>query len=70
MVPAGTPEAIVRKLYAATIAAATDPEVTKRMEEAGAIPATSKSPEDFKAYLDTETARWSAVVKETGATPE
>lgn len=70
MVPAGTPEAIIKKLYAAVTTAAREPDVVKRIEEAGAFPATSASPEDFKAYIATETARWSAVVAEVGAKPD
>jgi len=70
MVPAGTPQAIVQKLYGAVVAAAQAPEVVKRIAEEGAFPVTSKSQEEFKAYLEAETARWSAVIKETGAMPE
>jgi tripartite-type tricarboxylate transporter receptor subunit TctC len=70
MVPTGTPEPIVKKLYAAVVAAARDAEVVRRIEEAGAFPITSASQEEFRAYIAAESARWSAVVKETGATPE
>lgn len=70
LVPSGTPEPIVKKLYTAVVTVARDPEIVRRIEEAGAFPVTSASPEEFKTYIAAETARWSAVVKETGATPE
>jgi tripartite-type tricarboxylate transporter receptor subunit TctC len=70
LVPAGTPRPIIDKLYAAVTQAMTDKTVRDRMSEAGVFPITSKSPEDFKAYLDAENAKWSRVVKETGAQPD
>ena len=70
LVPAGTPDAIVKKLHAAVLAAMEDAEVRKRMEEAGVFPVVSKTPDEFKTYLATEAERWSAVIKETGAKPE
>jgi hypothetical protein len=32
----------------------------------GAIAVSSPSPDDFKAYLDSETARWTRVIEESG----
>ena len=70
LVPAGTPRPIVDKLMAAVQHAMSDQTVRARMSEAGVFPVTSKSPEDFKSYLDAENAKWSKVVKETGAQPD
>ena len=70
LVPAGTPRAIVDKLHAATVKAGSNPEVRQRMEEAGTIAVTSASPEEFKAYITTDTAKWMEVIKVTGAKPE
>ena len=70
LVPAGTPRAIVDKLHAATVKAGSNPEVRQRMEEAGTIAVTSASPEEFKAYITTDTAKWMDVIKVTGAKPE
>jgi len=70
LVPAGTPRAIVDKLHAATVKAGSNPEVRQRMEDAGTIAVTSASPEEFKAYITTDTAKWMDVIKVTGAKPE
>jgi tripartite-type tricarboxylate transporter receptor subunit TctC len=70
LVPAGTPRAIVDKLHAATVKAGSNPEVRQRMEESGTIAVTSASPEEFKAYITTDTAKWMDVIKVTGAKPE
>ena len=70
LVPAGTPRAIVDKLHAATVKAGSNPEVRQRMEEAGTIVVTSASPEEFKAYITTDTAKLTEVIKVTGAKPE
>jgi tripartite-type tricarboxylate transporter receptor subunit TctC len=70
LVPAGTPRPIVEKLHAATLKAMANPTLLKRYQEAGVIAATSKSPEDFKKYIEAEAAKWSRVIKETGAKPD
>src|SRR6202140_608155 len=58
LVPTGTPRPIVEKLRAAIAKVLADPEIQARMLRSGAIAVTSKSPEEFKAYMDTETAKW------------
>ncbi len=70
LVPAKTPRPIVEKLHAATLHAMARPQLQQRYKEAGVIPATSKTPEEFKAYIDAEAAKWSRIIKETGAKPE
>ena len=64
--PAGAPRAIVttlneriRKIFAA-------PDVRQRLIEQGADPVTD-TPEEFGAYVKTELARWTKIVKDTGA---
>jgi tripartite-type tricarboxylate transporter receptor subunit TctC len=47
-----------------------DPKVRERMVDAGMFPVTSRSPEEFKDYLAAEAAKWSRIIKETGAKPE
>jgi tripartite-type tricarboxylate transporter receptor subunit TctC len=66
LVPSGTPRPIVEKLRAAIAKVLADPEIQARMLRSGAIAVTSKSPEEFKAYMDTETAKWTKVIEETG----
>ena len=70
LVPAGTPRPIVEKLHAATLRAMANPQLLKRYEEAGVIAATSKTPEDFKTYIEKESAKWSKVINDTGAKPD
>lgn len=70
LVPAKTPRPIVEKLHAATLHAMARPQLQQRYKEAGVIPATSKTPEEFRAYIDAEAAKWSKIIKETGAKPE
>ena len=70
LVPAGTPRPVIDKIFAAVQHAMSDQKVRERMTEAGVFPVTSKSPEEFKTYLDAEAAKWSKVVKDTGAQPD
>jgi tripartite-type tricarboxylate transporter receptor subunit TctC len=70
MVPAGTPRPIVDKLYAAIVRVLADPGIQERMRNGGAIAVSSKSPEEFKAYIDVETAKWSGVIEESGVRAE
>ena len=67
-VPAGTPRAIVDKLHAAVLATMATPEVAQRYAAGGVNVVTSKTPEDFAAYVAAETARWGKIAKESGAT--
>jgi len=70
LVPAGTPRPIIDKLFVAIGKAMEDPKVRARMSDAGIFPVVSKSPEEFKAYLDRDIAKWSRVIDEIGAKPE
>jgi len=64
--PAGTPRPIIDRLNAEFAKAAKDPEVVKRLADQG-IEATSMTPEQFAAFIRAETARWTEVVKSSGA---
>ena len=66
LVPAGTPRPIIEKLRAAIVKVLAEPEIQARMRESGVIAIASKSPEDFKAYMDAETAKWTKVIEESG----
>jgi tripartite-type tricarboxylate transporter receptor subunit TctC len=70
LVPAGTPRPIIDKIHAALVQAVHEPKVVERMAEAGVIAATSKTPEDFKAYLEEDAKKWNEVIQRTGAKPE
>jgi tripartite-type tricarboxylate transporter receptor subunit TctC len=60
--PAGTPKPIVDRLAAEVKAIFTTPETTKVLSEVGAV-ASPMSPDDFKAFIAAETAKWAEVVK-------
>src|SRR5262249_6044181 len=47
-----------------------DPEIQARMRKGGAISVSSKSPEDFKTYMDGEAAKWAEVIEESGVGAE
>ena len=67
-VPAGTPRPIIYKLHSALLATLNSPEVKQRFAAGGVDVVTSKTPEDFAAFVGNETARWGKVAKESGAT--
>ncbi len=66
LVPIGTPRPIVDKLHAAIVKVLAEPEIQARMRSGGVIAVGSKSPEDFKTYMDVETAKWTKVIEENG----
>jgi tripartite-type tricarboxylate transporter receptor subunit TctC len=67
-VPAGTPRPILQKLHAALLATMDSPEIRQRFAGGGVDVVTSKTAEDFAAFVAAETARWGKVAKESGAT--
>ena len=67
-VPAGTPRAIVEKLHAALLATFAVPDIKQRLAVGGAIVVTSRTPEDFAAFVGAEIVRWGKTARESGAT--
>jgi tripartite-type tricarboxylate transporter receptor subunit TctC len=67
MVPARTPAAIVERLNMEINKALQNPEVRAKLALQGTEP-LGGTVEEYAAYLDKETARWSQVVKATGVT--
>jgi tripartite-type tricarboxylate transporter receptor subunit TctC len=67
--PARTPPELVRRLSDAARQAVASPEVRKRIETEGATP-VGNAPEEFARFVHEEIARWSKVVKYSGAKPE
>ncbi|WP_270935056.1 Bug family tripartite tricarboxylate transporter substrate binding protein [Falsiroseomonas oryzae] len=63
--PAATPEAALAALEAATLRALAVPATQARLRDAG-FRATAKGRAAFAAHIRDETARWAAVVRETG----
>ena len=69
-VPAGTPRAVVEKLHAALVAAFDTADVRQKLAIGGAIVVTSRTPEDFQAFVDAEVVKWGQVAREAGVTAE
>jgi tripartite-type tricarboxylate transporter receptor subunit TctC len=68
--PAGTPEAIVRKVNADVNAVLAQPEVQKRLLELGAINEGPGTPEQLAQFLKDERVRWAKLVKDINLQPE
>jgi tripartite-type tricarboxylate transporter receptor subunit TctC len=63
--PAGTPNAIIDKLNAATVKILKDPAFVKTLELQGAIP-SPMSPEEFAAFRAGESEKFGKIIKDTG----
>jgi tripartite-type tricarboxylate transporter receptor subunit TctC len=66
LAPAATPKEIVEKLGAAVARASKDPAMLDALKKQGADP-VGNTPAQFNAYLKDEYARWSEVVRVSGA---
>ncbi|RYF18649.1 MAG: tripartite tricarboxylate transporter substrate binding protein [Comamonadaceae bacterium] len=64
--PAATPAPIVTRLNTALVKVLSDADVKKKLAEQGAEPYAEK-PEQFAEFIRKETAKWSQVVKASGA---
>jgi tripartite-type tricarboxylate transporter receptor subunit TctC len=60
--PANTPRPVIERLHKATVAVLAMPDVRKTLLDNG-IDAASSSPEQFAAYVKSETAKWTQVIK-------
>ena len=67
VMPAKTNPAIVKKFNAEVLKALQSPEVLKQLEAQGAQ-VLGSSPEEYKAYLDSEIKRFAKIVKDAGVT--
>ncbi len=66
LLPAGVPRDIITRLHAEIGVVMKQPEVIERLAGAG-VEAAMTSPEEFAAYIESETARYAKVVKSSGA---
>jgi tripartite-type tricarboxylate transporter receptor subunit TctC len=64
--PAATPAPIVQRIAAEVAAIVRQPEVRQQFLALGAEP-VGNTPEEFRAFTRTELAKWSKVVKQSGA---
>ena len=65
LAPAGTPQAIVARLGAAAATAAKSPEMVERYRMVGGE-AVGSTPAEFAAFIKSEQAKWSKVIRATG----
>jgi tripartite-type tricarboxylate transporter receptor subunit TctC len=62
-VPAATPREIQVRLHEEVVKALGSPEVKKRLLESGIV-ATTNTPDQFAAYIQSETRKWAKVIRE------
>ena len=66
LAPAGTPPAIINKLYAGMAKALAMPDVKDAILKQGSKAVSSKSPEDFARYIKAEIEKFHPVIKAAG----
>jgi tripartite-type tricarboxylate transporter receptor subunit TctC len=69
LAPAGTPDAIVRKLHAETVQALAKAEVRAQLADVG-VDVVGNSPEDFAAAIKTELPKWAKFIQASGIKPD
>jgi tripartite-type tricarboxylate transporter receptor subunit TctC len=69
VLPAGTPTGIVARLNREIVAILHLPDIVERLSSQGAEPVGS-TPEEFAAYIRSETLKWAKVVRDSGAKAE
>ena len=65
LAPAGTPEAVVKKLHQAAAGSLAKAETLERLKGLGAI-VVGDTPAEFKAYLEKDVERWERVIAASG----
>src|SRR5437588_7006124 len=63
VMPAGTPRAMVAKLHADTVKLLADPDVKQKFADLGVV-AVSSTPEQFGAFIRSETEKYAKLIKE------
>jgi tripartite-type tricarboxylate transporter receptor subunit TctC len=69
LVPAGTPKDIVARLHKEIATAVATPKVAQTLVKLGTQP-VSTTPDEFAAYIKSETAKYAKVIKAANITPE
>jgi tripartite-type tricarboxylate transporter receptor subunit TctC len=67
--PAKTPAEIVRQLNAETNAALASPAIANKLTDLGIV-VTAGTPEQFAAFIKSQTELWSGVIKAAGIQPD
>jgi tripartite-type tricarboxylate transporter receptor subunit TctC len=68
--PAGTPPEIVQRLRDEFASAAAEPSVKARLKEAGLDPIAQMQPADFAKLIAADLAKWTPIIKASGASAE
>jgi tripartite-type tricarboxylate transporter receptor subunit TctC len=63
--PAGTPDKIVAEINRVANAAMNDPQVKQKLADQG-LTVAGDSPDQFRAFIDSETTKWAKVMNEAG----
>jgi tripartite-type tricarboxylate transporter receptor subunit TctC len=66
LAPNGTPREVIQKLSSDFVRAIRIPEVSEKLNEAGAEP-VANTPEQYAAFIRNELKKWAKVVQESGA---
>jgi tripartite-type tricarboxylate transporter receptor subunit TctC len=69
VVPAGTPKEIVTRLNAELVKILRSPEMMAEIERSGSTVGAT-TPDEFRAWIETERAKWAKIIRETGIKPE
>lgn len=64
--PAGTSDAIVKKLNEVIVAALKDPDVKTKLEATGGYIVTPTTPQELGKWVEQDTKTWAHLIKETG----
>jgi tripartite-type tricarboxylate transporter receptor subunit TctC len=70
LAPIATPAPIVQKLHDIIVTTLRDETVQRRLIDAGAVAAPSRSPAVFTEFVAREFTRWRGVIQEIGVTPD
>lgn len=69
LVPAGTPADIIARLHKETVAVMGAPTVRERFEHEG-MTVVASTPQEFAAFIRSETEKWARIVKRAGIEPQ
>jgi len=69
LVPAGTPADIIARLHKEAVAVMTTQSIRERFEREG-MAVVAGTPQEFAAYIRSETEKWAKIVKSAGIQPE
>lgn len=69
LVPAGTPRPIIDRLHQELTRVLRAPDMKERLNSLG-LDAVGSTPEEFAAYIKSETEKWAKVIKTMGIKPE